>query len=471
MPLSEHEQRLLEQIERALVDDDPKFASTVRTGDRRLKARRKLQLGAVLVVVGLAVLVGGAVAQSFLVGALGSLVELRRRRPRRPELQDRHRRGRDRQQRPRHRPRPGDRGQVRPRRPGGPPAAEEPSRGALPPPLRPVAGDRTEPPGRRSDRAGTSRQPRPAPQPPPDRLAQPARPRRSTSEAGHSRARSRTSRAADRSSPCRAVRSAVTSSGSVPFAAGPPVAGRLLRPGQPRDRVRRPAVAVPAAPPPLRPAPAPHAAASRPAAAARPRRGRWPPARPTARRSSRPRAGAGAAEPGRAAGASGDQQHEHQAPPRRATATTSRRCPARRLAVAAASPARSCRVVGAAAVGADGDGGGLPDVGAGVGVGTGRPGQVDRPLRRDRRGVERHPAEALEVDLDPGVRVVGGDQPAAVALLLARGVAEGHPGRHAGRPHQHRHRPGVLLAVAAAQPEEVDQVVAAGAGRGGQAVD
>ncbi|MCW2634168.1 MAG: hypothetical protein JWQ99_535, partial [Blastococcus sp.] len=27
MPLSEHEQRLLEQIERALVDDDPKFAS------------------------------------------------------------------------------------------------------------------------------------------------------------------------------------------------------------------------------------------------------------------------------------------------------------------------------------------------------------------------------------------------------------------------------------------------------------
>src|SRR3954468_10095301 len=74
VPLSEHEQRLLEQIERALVDDDPKFASTVRTGDRRLKARRKLQLGALMVVVGLAVLVGGAVAQSFLVGALGSLI-------------------------------------------------------------------------------------------------------------------------------------------------------------------------------------------------------------------------------------------------------------------------------------------------------------------------------------------------------------------------------------------------------------
>ena len=74
MPLSEHEQRLLEQIERALVDDDPKFASSVRTGDRRLKARRKLQLGAGLVVVGLAVLVGGAVARSVPLGVFGFLI-------------------------------------------------------------------------------------------------------------------------------------------------------------------------------------------------------------------------------------------------------------------------------------------------------------------------------------------------------------------------------------------------------------
>jgi hypothetical protein len=74
VPLSEHEQRLLEQIERALVDDDPKFASSVRNGDRRLKARRMAQFGLGLVVVGLAVLVGGAVGQSALVGVLGSLV-------------------------------------------------------------------------------------------------------------------------------------------------------------------------------------------------------------------------------------------------------------------------------------------------------------------------------------------------------------------------------------------------------------
>ncbi|WP_245177562.1 DUF3040 domain-containing protein [Geodermatophilus sp. DF01-2] len=74
VPLSEHEQRLLEQIERALVDDDPKFASSVRSGDRRSKARRKLQLGALLVLVGMAVLVGGAVIPSVPLGVLGFLV-------------------------------------------------------------------------------------------------------------------------------------------------------------------------------------------------------------------------------------------------------------------------------------------------------------------------------------------------------------------------------------------------------------
>jgi Protein of unknown function (DUF3040) len=74
VPLSEHEQRLLEQIERALVDDDPKFASTVRTGDRRQKARRKLQAGIALVVVGLAALIGGAVLPQVLLGVLGFLV-------------------------------------------------------------------------------------------------------------------------------------------------------------------------------------------------------------------------------------------------------------------------------------------------------------------------------------------------------------------------------------------------------------
>jgi hypothetical protein len=74
VPLSEHEQRLLEQIERALVDDDPKFASSVRTGDRRRGARRRLQIGGLLFLVGLGLLVGGTVAQSVPLGVLGFLV-------------------------------------------------------------------------------------------------------------------------------------------------------------------------------------------------------------------------------------------------------------------------------------------------------------------------------------------------------------------------------------------------------------
>ena len=74
MPLSEHEQRLLEQIERALVDDDPKFASTVRTGDRRQKARRAMQLGVLLIVVGLAGLIGGVAVPNTYLGVFGFLL-------------------------------------------------------------------------------------------------------------------------------------------------------------------------------------------------------------------------------------------------------------------------------------------------------------------------------------------------------------------------------------------------------------
>lgn len=62
MPLSEHEQRLLDQIERALYAEDPKFVSTVRGGRlRRPTRRRRLQgiavfaLGLVLLVLGVAV--------------------------------------------------------------------------------------------------------------------------------------------------------------------------------------------------------------------------------------------------------------------------------------------------------------------------------------------------------------------------------------------------------------------------------
>ncbi|GAB2705317.1 DUF3040 domain-containing protein [Nocardia thraciensis] len=59
MPLSEHEQRMLEQIESALYAEDPKFASTVRGGRlRSITGRRRLQAAA-LFVLGLVLLVAG----------------------------------------------------------------------------------------------------------------------------------------------------------------------------------------------------------------------------------------------------------------------------------------------------------------------------------------------------------------------------------------------------------------------------
>ncbi|KZM73766.1 DUF3040 domain-containing protein [Nocardia terpenica] len=61
MPLSEHEQRMLEQIESALYAEDPKFASSVRggrlrsaTGRRRLQAAALFVLGLVLLIAGIA---------------------------------------------------------------------------------------------------------------------------------------------------------------------------------------------------------------------------------------------------------------------------------------------------------------------------------------------------------------------------------------------------------------------------------
>jgi hypothetical protein len=61
MPLSEHEQRLLDQIERALYAEDPKFASTVRGARMRRPSRRRRLQGIALFVLGVALLVLGVI--------------------------------------------------------------------------------------------------------------------------------------------------------------------------------------------------------------------------------------------------------------------------------------------------------------------------------------------------------------------------------------------------------------------------
>jgi hypothetical protein len=61
VPLSEEELRLLEQMERALVEEDPKLASTLRGTSLRRSARRRAILAGVCFAVGTAVLMSGVV--------------------------------------------------------------------------------------------------------------------------------------------------------------------------------------------------------------------------------------------------------------------------------------------------------------------------------------------------------------------------------------------------------------------------
>ncbi len=75
MPLSEHEQRLLEQMERALYAEDPKFATALRGANARSHYRRRAMLAAVGFFAGVALLVIGAVTQIFL-SVLGFVVML-----------------------------------------------------------------------------------------------------------------------------------------------------------------------------------------------------------------------------------------------------------------------------------------------------------------------------------------------------------------------------------------------------------
>jgi hypothetical protein len=71
VPLSEHEQHLLEQMEQALYAEDPKFASQMQGSAARARLRRGLAIGAVGVIAGLGLVVLGVATQSILWGAIG----------------------------------------------------------------------------------------------------------------------------------------------------------------------------------------------------------------------------------------------------------------------------------------------------------------------------------------------------------------------------------------------------------------
>ncbi|MBW8803065.1 MAG: hypothetical protein AUG49_13235 [Catenulispora sp. 13_1_20CM_3_70_7] len=76
MPLSEHEQRLLEQMERALHAEDPKFASALQGADLRALFRRRAFLAVAGFVIGLGMLVAGVVIALIALSVGGFVVML-----------------------------------------------------------------------------------------------------------------------------------------------------------------------------------------------------------------------------------------------------------------------------------------------------------------------------------------------------------------------------------------------------------
>jgi hypothetical protein len=73
MPLSEQEQRLLEEMERNLYQNDADFVATV--SQRRGKPNYTIvAVGVLVVLAGIAVLIGGVMSRLAFVGILGFIV-------------------------------------------------------------------------------------------------------------------------------------------------------------------------------------------------------------------------------------------------------------------------------------------------------------------------------------------------------------------------------------------------------------
>lgn len=78
MPLSEHEQRLLDQLEQQLNAEDPHFAHSM-SSQRAAKAQsvlgaRNVVAGILIFLVGLGIILAGVAAKLTVIGVLGFLV-------------------------------------------------------------------------------------------------------------------------------------------------------------------------------------------------------------------------------------------------------------------------------------------------------------------------------------------------------------------------------------------------------------
>jgi hypothetical protein len=76
VPLSEHEQRQLEQIEQALYAEHPRFARAVRASDPRVHYRRRVIQAALGFLIGVGLLVAGVAIPDLWIGVAGFVVML-----------------------------------------------------------------------------------------------------------------------------------------------------------------------------------------------------------------------------------------------------------------------------------------------------------------------------------------------------------------------------------------------------------
>ena len=76
MPLSEHEQRQLEQIEQALYADYPRVANAVRASDPRVHYKRRVVEAAFGFLLGVGMLLAGVVTKYIWIGVAGFVVML-----------------------------------------------------------------------------------------------------------------------------------------------------------------------------------------------------------------------------------------------------------------------------------------------------------------------------------------------------------------------------------------------------------
>jgi hypothetical protein len=76
MPLSDHEQNLLAQMERALYAEDPTFANNLRTSTAVRASRGKAAVGVLAVIGGMGLVLAGVATMIIALGVVGFVVML-----------------------------------------------------------------------------------------------------------------------------------------------------------------------------------------------------------------------------------------------------------------------------------------------------------------------------------------------------------------------------------------------------------